>query len=367
VAGEPVRWSRRTLATGWALLFFLSGLLSFGLGLAGLPAAFLLGPMLAAIVLAVWGPGLHVPDPAFDGAQALVGCLIAASLDPHLLGSVAARWPIYLGTTAAILAASSVLGYALARWQLLPGTVGVWGATPGAAPAMVLMAEAFGSDGRLVAVMSYTRIVCVALVAALLAFALSGHRAATAAGAAGAAIDLKGLREALAVAAVGGLAGKLLRIPAGAFLGPLFLGAALVLAGLVHLSLPAPLLALSYAIIGWRIGLAYTKETVRAAGRALPRMLAAIFLLIGACACIGLLLARLTGMDGMTAFLATSPGGLDSVAIIAASAKVDLPFVMALQTVRFLGVLLVGPPLARFVARRQGAFAAAPEPLEGPP
>jgi uncharacterized membrane protein AbrB (regulator of aidB expression) len=29
-----------------------------------------------------------------------------------------------------------------------------------------------------------------------------------------------------------------------------------------------------------------------------------------------------------------------------------LSFVMALQTVRFLIVLLVGPPLARFIARR---------------
>jgi uncharacterized membrane protein AbrB (regulator of aidB expression) len=41
---------------------------------------------------------------------------------------------------------------------------------------------------------------------------------------------------------------------------------------------------------------------------------------------------------------------MDSVAIIAASSKVDISFVMALQTARFVIVLLIGPRLARLVA-----------------
>jgi uncharacterized protein len=56
--------------------------------------------------------------------------------------------------------------------------------------------------------------------------------------------------------------------------------------------------------------------------------------------------------DPLTAYLATSPGGADSVAIIAASSShVDVPFVMAMQMARFILVLLVGPALARAVAR----------------
>ncbi|TIT60111.1 MAG: AbrB family transcriptional regulator, partial [Mesorhizobium sp.] len=58
------------------------------------------------------------------------------------------------------------------------------------------------------------------------------------------------------------------------------------------------------------------------------------------------------GIDPLTAYLATSPGGMDSVAIIAAAAhNVDISFVMALQSARFLIVLLVGPSIARLVAR----------------
>ena len=36
---------------------------------------------------------------------------------------------------------------------------------------------------------------------------------------------------------------------------------------------------------------------------------------------------------------------------IAAHAKVDLPFVMAMQTARLLAVIAIGPPLARASAR----------------
>ena len=42
----------------------------------------------------------------------------------------------------------------------------------------------------------------------------------------------------------------------------------------------------------------------------------------------------------------------NSVAIIAASSEVDLPFVMALQTIRLFVVILIGPTFASIVARR---------------
>ena len=56
------------------------------------------------------------------------------------------------------------------------------------------------------------------------------------------------------------------------------------------------------------------------------------------------------GTDALTAYLATSPGGADAVAIIAASSKVDMPFVMAMQIGRLLVVILIGPSLARLIA-----------------
>lgn len=60
-------------------------------------------------------------------------------------------------------------------------------------------------------------------------------------------------------------------------------------------------------------------------------------------------------------YLATSPGGVDAATIIAASTEVDMPFVMAMQTVRMIMLLVVGPPVARWVA---GTLDRAPPNLE---
>ncbi len=71
---------------------------------------------------------------------------------------------------------------------------------------------------------------------------------------------------------------------------------------------------------------------------ALPGILVATFGVIALCGGWAYGLTFLLPIDFLTAYLATSPGGLDSVAIIAVGAKVDVSFVLAVQTLRlFVG------------------------------
>jgi membrane AbrB-like protein len=217
---------------------------------------------------------------------------------------------------------------------------------------MVLMAEAYGADMRLVAFMQYLRAVCVALIASLVARIWI----VTPAAAAPAIVWFPEIAwgpfaGTLALVAFGTVVAPRLRIPAGPMLLPLAAGTLLQDSLLLTITLPPWLLAISYALVGWSIGLRFTRPILAHAARALPRVLATILALIAAC---GVLAAALvaTGIDPLTAYLATSPGGADSVAIIAASTPVDLPFVMAMQTARFLVVLFVGPRIARFIADR---------------
>ena len=126
-----------------------------------------------------------------------------------------------------------------------------------------------------------------------------------------------------------------------------------LLAGLADfpITLPPWLLAISYALLGWAIGARFTRETLVYAASAFWKVLASILVLVALCGGLAYALHLVTGLDPLTAYLATSPGGADSVAIIAASSKVDLPFVTAMQTTRFLVVLVVGPAIARLTAR----------------
>jgi uncharacterized protein len=341
----------------WLALIVSSLVLSGILILLQLPAALLLGPMVAAILVEAAGGGIRVPRSMLYSCQAVIGCMIARALTPELLANLLGRWPLFLAVVASVIAVAALIGWLMSRWRILPGTTAVWGLSPGAASAMVLMAGAFGADPRLVAFMQYFRVVLVATVATIVARLWVGQHAAATAPAWFAPLHLLPFTETVAIALGGGLIGKLTRIPTGVFLVPMALGAVLHATGAVSIELPAWLLALSYAFLGWSIGLGFTREILAHAVRALPQTTLAIATLMLFAGLLAVILVRAFDVDPLTAYLATSPGGADSVAIIAASSRVNLPFVMALQTMRFLAVLLVGPALSRFVARHLPAAA----------
>ena len=76
--------------------------------------------------------------------------MIARTMPLALISEIGRSWPLFVLAVGSVVVASVVLGWLMARWRLLPGTTAVWGSFPGAATAMVLMAEAFGADARLV-------------------------------------------------------------------------------------------------------------------------------------------------------------------------------------------------------------------------
>ncbi len=349
----PGPLTRLPIALRWALLVVASVVLTVLMELAGLPAAPLLGAMAAGIGFGIQGARLTMPNLPFVAAEAVAACLIARSINADIFETFLTGWPLFLGIVTTIIAATSLMGYAMARAQILPGTTALWGTSAGAAAAMVLLAEENGADARLVGFMQYVRVVAVASTASLMA--AYGFGVAQGAGAAIdwlAPVDWASLFMTLIVAFASAAAGALLRIPSGVLLLPIITTSALHAAGWLTIELPPWLLAVSFAIIGWRVGLGFTRRILRHAAHALPPILASVAVLIAFCGGLAFLLIATFEIDPLTAYLATSPGGLDSVAIIAASTPVDLPFVMALQTVRLILIMMAGPWISRLVAKK---------------
>jgi membrane AbrB-like protein len=342
-----------SLPARWAALIGLSILLAAVLERVHLPAALMLGSLLSGIILQSNGAALRVPALPLSAAQAVIGCLIARSFTAPILVEFSRQWPLFISVVCAVIAASCLLGWLVSRLGLIRGSTAVWGLLPGAAPAMMLMAEAFGADFRLVAFMQYLRVVLVAALASLIArfwvHVPAGHVTATVWFA---PLDALAFSETVGIMLVAILAARFSRMPAGILIISMVLGAVLQLTGLVHIELPPWLLAGSYFCLGWMTGLRFTREVLSSAAHALPQTIISLLALILFCIGLAFLLVKVLGTDPLTAYLATSPGGADSVAIIATSSKVDVPFVMALQSVRFLIVLAVGPPLSRWVANR---------------
>ena len=359
IEGEAFGQARR-----WAALLALSVLFVAILEFTHIPAALLIGPMGAAILLAARDWPVAIPQTIGLLAQGVIGCMIARSIPLSILAELSRDWPIFLAGVVSVVVAACSLGWALAKFQVLPGTTAIWGSFPGAASAMTIMSASFGADMRLVAFMQYLRLVCVSATASLVARIWTGHS-----GAPPAAIDwfpaIDGPSFAATMALIGASLAvtRIYRIQGGIFLLPMMVGIVLQNAGIMEIELPPLLLALSYALVGWMIGMRFNRDILLHAARALPRVLGSIFALILICAVFAAALVRFAGIDPLTAYLATSPGGADSVAIISVSSDVDIAFVMAMQLARFLLILVAGPAMARLVVKWSGLRDATRAPL----
>ena len=346
-------------AVRWAKLLGLSLALAAAFEAIGLPAARLLGPMVAAIALALRGSAVHIPRAAFIAAQGIIGCLIARGVPPSIASSLSLHWPAFVFGTLAVTAVAYGLGWALSRWQVLPGSAALWGAAPGAASAMVIMAQTHGADERLVAFMQYLRVVCVSISASIFAhwwISRGGHSAEAQHAAVASALfaapgDWTHVGWTLLVAFGGAALGARMPIPSGALLVPMAGGMVLQGVGGISMELPALVLAASYAALGWTVGLRFDGHVLKNAMRSLPVVLASTLLLILLCGAFAALLVKFAHVDPLTAYLSMTPGGADTVAIIAASSPVDVAFVITMQVTRMLFITAAGPHIARRLAR----------------
>lgn len=334
----------------WGTLVGGGGLAGFLLHQVGLPAALLLGPMLVAICMGVAGTRIQVPRLLFRSGQGIVGLMVAKSVTLGVLLALTKDWHLMLMVTALTILLSAAVGLGLACFSRIPANACAWGTAPGAASAMISMAEENGSDGRVVACMQYVRVVCVVMLGAWISQLLVAsnfhvpnqitHEST---------FTWLGLGATLGLAMLGALSGNL--IPAGALLTSVILGSALQLTGWVDITLNDTLLALAYGAIGSYIGLRFNRETIIYVAKMLPVIVLANLVLILLCSSLAWPLSHLFEKDFLSMFLATSPGGLDAMAIIAVETGSDASFVVALQTLRLLGVVASGALCSQLVIR----------------
>jgi uncharacterized protein len=162
-------------AVGWMVLLVGSLLAGLFAQSAGLPAGWLVGPMLVALALAlVWKEHPTVPRWGRVASLAVVGGMLAATFRPSVLPLVAGHWlPVSL-------VVCSTLFLSLGAGLLLSGLVRIdrktaaLGSLPGAASGMLAMSDPLGADARLVALMQYTRVVVVVVTATLVGRLVTG-------------------------------------------------------------------------------------------------------------------------------------------------------------------------------------------------
>lgn len=322
----------------------------------GLPAPWLVAGLLGGLaVAATRSAAPAVPRPLTVLSQATVGVAIGAQVRPDALTGVGSSWWLVLVVVALTLAISVAVALVLARLTGLDRLTAAIGMLPGAAPALIAVGDEVGADGRLVATMQFGRVLLVVASVPLLALLLgSGSETGAGGGAGAAAFGGSASGPAPFLSAVGiGIAGALLatlaRAPAGALVGPLLLGAAASVTGVVSIAVPPPVADVAFALVGASVGLRFDRESLRHAGRLAPAMAGGIVAVIAACAALGVLLLAALDTDPLTAYLATTPGGISGVFAAAFDSGADVTIVVAVQTLRLVLLALVVPFAARFL------------------
>ena len=325
----------------WIILIGGGALAGYLLHYIGLPAALFLGPMIVAVCMGVAGSSIHVPRLLFRSGQGIVGLMVAQSVTLGVLLAMVAEWHLMLIMTIVTLVLSAAVGLGMIRFGGIPASAAAWGTAPGAASAMIAMAEEDGADGRLVACMQYVRVVCVVMLGAWIShMVLAPEAMQPVSDAADVPLSLIGLAATLLVAFIGALSGRF--VPSGALLTPVLLGSALQLLGWLDITLTEPILALAYGAIGSYIGLRFDRATVLRVAKLMPTVITANLALILLTTALAWPISWIFSRDFLSVFLAISPGGLDAMAIIAVETSSDASFVVALQTLRLIGVVLTG-------------------------
>ena len=355
--GEPknlFRTIRRSRPAQWIAIVLASIVLAHAIRTARLPAHQLIGGMGAGVLGALLGATVRLPLGAMFFSLSVVCAMIARVMTPSVLGDIAANWPIFVFMVILVVLLGSVMGWLLARAGVFPGSTAIWGTSPGAPTVMVMLSERYGADPRLVAFLQYSRVMVVAVVSSVVA-RLFGETPGGAGGGGDAplvAVDWTGLAQTVALCLVATAVCLRLKNPLWAVVLPMFGGTFLHHGGVIAIELPWWLQSLAFGAVGLGIGLRFTREIVLHALRSLPKVLGTVFVMIAVCSGFGLFFYGLIGIDPLSAYLAASPAGMDCIAIIASTLKVNMSFIMAVHVSRLFVVITLGPAIAVFIAGR---------------
>ena len=319
-----------------------------------MPAALLLGPMLAGIILGVKGFNLSIPKSAFNFSQGLLGCLTAEMITSDVIADLLTHWQLALIITVSTILISVLLGLFIMRFTSLPGSTAIWGIMPGGASAMVVICSDFGADMRLVALMQYLRVIMVIIMLVIMSHFLTNVETSTEIiqHVIWFPIPSINLFFTICVVIIGLFTAKILRFPSGKMLVPMMIGATLQIQGIIQLETPLWLLAFCFITIGLSVGLRFNFAVIKLAIKTLPIIILSILTMFIFCFGQAIILHFYWSVDYLTSILATSPGGLDTSVIIALDTHSDFAIILPLQILRLFSVLIFGPIIAIYFSKK---------------
>lgn len=160
----------------------------------------------------------------------------------------------------------------------------------------------------------------------------------------------------LLIAFIGGIVFDFLHIPVPWLLGPMISGFLATNLFQWPLMWPNSVRNTGMIIVGYTIGVSMTATALHEMGRQIPYMLIMTILLLLFCSGIAYLVSKVSDSDYQTALLASIPGGLSQVLILAEETKgINLGVVTITQVIRLMMIIITTPLLVMLPLFREPA------------
>jgi len=325
--------------------------------LAGLPAAWLSGGMLAVALAALARVRVAQPQGLRDAFFVVLGITIGAGVRPETLARMG-EWPVtmamLLATVVAVLLATYAYQRRVAGWDretayfaAVPGTLGL---------VMALMQSYPRAEPVRVALAQTVRL--FVLVAILPSLIPGDGSLPVPDGPDPRALGPAGLVPFLGVASLLGWGAARLGVPAGWLTAPFFLSAAANASGLFVVVLPPWLVALSMVGLGSWIGSRFADVSLALLARLFTVSLGAFAVGMGIALAMSGFVAWGLGLPFGQVLLAFAPGGLEAMTLLAFLLNLDPAFVAAHQLARYIAMVVLIPAITRRVLGPPAALAA---------
>jgi uncharacterized protein len=290
-----------------------------------IPLPWMLGPLIAAAVLAVGGFDFSAPQPLRRGGQLVIGATIGLTVTADVASSLPSWIGVVVVTALIAVLVGATLSVGFARLAGVDQKTAFFAMMPGGLSEMGNIGAAIGARAEPIAIVQAMRVALIVFLIPPLLLAASGALRSSLP-----QTDLlppPHIGIILAVGLVAALLTRLLRMNNPWAIGPLVATAAMTSAGLVSGHMPPALFFAGQIFLGFAIGALFRRELLQH----LPRVAAAasifVVLALTIMAAFGLFLASMTELDAATAILSASPGGMAEMSATAQSLHIGAALV----------------------------------------
>jgi membrane AbrB-like protein len=315
-----------------------------------LPVGWLLGSVVVVSIASLAGHDTNLPKGLRDAVFIVLGIQAGAGVTPAVVDQLA-LWPLsfaiqMLGVLC-VIAATYVFLRKGFGWDK---ETALFAALPGAMSFVLAAASETRADmTRITIVQSVRLLLLIGALTPTLAWLEGGEGVLAASRGGSGTLGVYAILVAVCLA--GAFLGHLSRLPGGILLGALAASAVLHVTEIAPVAVPQPIAVAGLVVLGALIGSRLKGESRSTMLELLPASLGAFVIGLVISAVAGLAAYQLLGIGLGKIALAYAPGALEALTVLAYQFNLDPAYVAAHHVVRFIGIALLVPILARHLSK----------------